>query len=162
MKATTRKKNRPSASLQLHEMRVPEDFPDWLQLDELAQFLHQNMKPYEDTVPDIMHALRYALSEQEAMGGFILVAADGERVVGSVVILDTGMSGYIPEHVLVFVGVRPELRGRGIGGWLVKEALARCHGDVKLHVEYDNPAKRLYERIGFDSKYAEMRYRVRR
>ncbi len=150
-----------AASVRLHEIRVPADFPKWLSLDDLAQFLHENMKPYEDTVPDIRRALLYALSEEEAMGGFILVATEGEEVVGSVVILDTGMSGYIPEHILVFVGVRPEMRGRGIGGRLVEEALARCKGDVKLHVEYDNPAKRLYERIGFDSKYAEMRYSAR-
>jgi hypothetical protein len=25
-------------------------------------------------------------------------------------------------------------------------------------VEYDNPAKRLYERMGFSTKYAEMRW----
>jgi hypothetical protein len=25
-------------------------------------------------------------------------------------------------------------------------------------VEYDNPAKRLYERVGMKTKYAEMRY----
>jgi GNAT superfamily N-acetyltransferase len=146
------------ASLKLYEIRAADELPDWLGLDVLSQFLHVNMKPYEDTIPDIKHALRYALSPQEGMGGFILVAAEQEQVVGSIVILDTGMAGYIPEHVLVFVGVRPERRGGGIGGWLVREALSRCSGNVKLHVEYDNPAKRLYERIGFDSKYAEMRY----
>lgn len=162
MTSTSQKKANPPASLELREIRVQEDLPSWLGLDELAQFLHENMKPYEDTIPDIKRALRYALSQQEAMGGFILIAAEGENVVGSVVILDTGMSGYIPEHVLVFVGVRPTLRGQGIGGWLVKEAFARCKGDVKLHVEYDNPAKRLYERLGMTSKYVEMRYSARK
>jgi GNAT superfamily N-acetyltransferase len=159
--STNQKDARPRASLQLHEIRTHEGFPDWLGVDELARFLHENMKPYEDTIPDIMRALQYALSQQEAMGGFILVAADGQEAVGSVVILDTGMSGYIPEHVLVFVGVCPDLRGQGIGGWLVSEAFARCKGDVKLHVEYDNPAKRLYERLGMTTKYAEMRYSAR-
>jgi ribosomal protein S18 acetylase RimI-like enzyme len=32
------------------------------------------------------------------------------------------------------------------------------NGDIALHVEYDNPAKNLYERAGFTSKYIEMRY----
>ena len=40
----------------------------------------------------------------------------------------------------------------------VERALDEADGDVKLHVEYENPAKRLYERIGFASKYAEMRW----
>lgn len=159
---TTQRTAKPKASLQLHEIQSQEDFPDWLALDALARFLHENMKPYEDKVTDIKRALEYALSQHEGMGGFILVAADGQDVVGSVVILDSGMSGFIPEHVLVFVGVRPDLRGQGIGAWLVREAIARCKGDVKLHVEYDNPAKRLYERIGFGNKYAEMRYTSRR
>ena len=47
---------------------------------------------------------------------------------------------------------------RGIGGRLIEHCLGLCNGDVKLHVEYDNPAKRLYERLGFESKYAEMRW----
>ena len=48
--------------------------------------------------------------------------------------------------------------GRGIGRRTIERALDQADGPVKLHVEYDNPAKRLYERIGFTSKYAEMRY----
>ncbi len=68
------------------------------------------------------------------------------------------MKGYVPENILLFVAVDPAHRNRGTGGWLIREALARCAGAVKLHVEYDNPAKRLYERLGFRSKYAEMRY----
>jgi ribosomal protein S18 acetylase RimI-like enzyme len=55
--------------------------------------------------------------------------------------------------------VDPETRGRGIGGALIERCLAEADGDVKLHVDYDNPAKRLYERLGFTSKYAEMRWK---
>ena len=155
---STPRQARTAAGLQLQEIRTENEFPDWLGLDEVAAFLHENLKPYEDTVSDIHHALRYALSENEAAGGFILAATYDHQIIGAVVILNTGMTGYIPEHVLVFVSVRPDQRGQGIGGRLVREAVARCAGDVKLHVEYDNPAKRLYERLGFASKYAEMRY----
>jgi ribosomal protein S18 acetylase RimI-like enzyme len=69
------------------------------------------------------------------------------------------MGGYVPKHILLFVSVLPETRGRGIGGKLIKRSIAECEGDVKLHVEYENPAKRLYERLGFTSDYAEMRFK---
>jgi len=49
-------------------------------------------------------------------------------------------------------------RGRGVGSALIQTGVQRCGGPVKLHVEYENPARRLYERLGFTSKYAEMRW----
>jgi [ribosomal protein S18]-alanine N-acetyltransferase len=70
----------------------------------------------------------------------------------------TGMSRYIPENILVYIAVHCEFRNRGIGGEMILRALDLAEGDIKLHVEYDNPAKRAYERIGFTTKYAEMRY----
>lgn len=147
----------PSKTCQLWEIREMGDFPKTMDLQALCEFLHQKMKPYEDTVPDVRRALEYALVPGAGQGGFVLVAARDGRPVGAIVILNTGMGGYVPEHILLFVGVDPDERGHGIGGWLVREALDRCPGDVKLHVEYDNPAKRLYERVGFTTKYAEMR-----
>lgn len=143
--------------VQLYVIEKYNALPPWITVTSLARFLHVNMKPYEDTTDDILGALTYVKSDSDGKGGFVLVAAKEERILGALVMLQTGMGGYIPEHVLVFVGVHPELRGKGIGGWLVREGIARCKGDVKLHVEYDNPAKRLYERVGFTSKYAEMR-----
>lgn len=72
--------------------------------------------------------------------------------------LNTGMKGYVPENLLLFVAVSPSMRNRGIGAKLVRKAIEISDGNVKLHVEYENPAKRLYERLGFTNKYAEMRY----
>ena len=39
----------------------------------------------------------------------------------------------------------------------MEQALKLTKGDVALHVEPDNPAKKLYERLGFTNKYLEMR-----
>lgn len=148
----------PRANLALLEMRKAADLPDWLSAGDIARFLHEKMKPYEDRIPDIDHALDYAFSTVDGKGGMLLLAATGKRLVGGIVFLHTAMKGYVPEDILLFVGVDPQYRNQGIGGWLIREGLARCPGAVKLHVEYDNPAKRLYERLGFRSKYAEMRY----
>lgn len=125
---------------------------------DLAEFLHESLKPFDDPVEEILDGLDYALSEEPGRGGFILLATEDGEPVGSVVMLRTGMKGYIPENVLLYVAVRPDMRGRGVGGRIIERSLEEAEGDVKLHVEYENPAKRLYERLGFTSKYAEMRY----
>jgi ribosomal protein S18 acetylase RimI-like enzyme len=54
---------------------------------------------------------------------------------------------------LVQVGVVPAARGGGLGGALVVEALRRMRADgateVLLDVNVDNPAAKLYQRLGF-------------
>jgi ribosomal protein S18 acetylase RimI-like enzyme len=133
--------------------------PAWANRNTLAGFLHMVMKPYEDTQPDVHAGLEYAFADgSDGRDGFAILAGCDERLVGAVVILKTNMRGYVPENLLLFVAVDPELRNKGIGGRLIEMAIARCEGDVKLHVEPDNPALRLYERVGFTNKYLEMRY----
>jgi mycothiol synthase len=54
---------------------------------------------------------------------------------------------------IVQVGVRPDQRGRGLGAVLVAEALRRMRAagatEALLDVNVDNPAGRLYRRLGF-------------
>ena len=55
----------------------------------------------------------------------------------------------VPE---VSVGVLPELRGRGVGSALLRALSAAADADgagLSLSVERDNPAVRLYRRLGF-------------
>ncbi len=148
---------RAGADLEYIFVESLKSLPEWADLSGLAKLLHQIMKPYEDTESDILRGLEYALSSESGRGGFLIIARKSDVIVGAVVILETGMGGYVPENLLLFVGVHPDNRGAGIGGELVRRAVARCKGDVKLHVEPDNPAKRIYERCGFANKYLEMR-----
>jgi ribosomal protein S18 acetylase RimI-like enzyme len=37
------------------------------------------------------------------------------------------------------------------------KAISISEGNIALHVEPDNPAKILYEKLGFTNKYLEMR-----
>jgi len=116
------------------------------------------MQPYEDKLSDIEKALAHVFNDTAKPGGFVVLATDENELLGATVIHYTPWGGYIPENLLLFIAVLPEHRGQGLGRELIKETLANCEGDIKLHVEHDNPAKRLYERVGFTSKYAEMRY----
>jgi len=147
-----------TAAPELTFIPAGQDLPAWTNRDALVQFLHEYLKPYQDTPTDIRRGLDDALENRPSPGGFVLLARLEERLVGALVMLRTGMSGYISENLLLFVAVDGALRGHGIGATLVRAAIDRCDGDIKLHVEYDNPAKRLYERLGFGTKYAEMRF----
>ncbi len=142
----------------IHEIHRPEDYPSWITRNGLAAFLHQHLKPYEDTLEDIRRGIADAFIERDGRTGFVLVSEKDHELTGALVMVRTGMRGYVPENLLLFVAVSSEARGLGVGTRLVSRALEMAHGEVKLHVEYDNPAKRLYERIGFTTKYAEMRY----
>ncbi len=144
--------------IRITEIRRCEDLPSWLDREQLARFFHEVMRPYHDELPDVERALDYAFLPGAGQGGFALLAARGEQLIGALLTLKTGMSGFQPPYILLFVGVESSMRNRGVGTGLVRRALALCGGNMKLHVQYDNPARRMYEREGFYSKQAEMRH----
>jgi [ribosomal protein S18]-alanine N-acetyltransferase len=135
---------------------INDTFPDFCDPSSLAVFLHQHMKPYEDRPEDIARGIAYAMDP--ARGGFVLLAHDGAELLGATVVLETKMAGYVPENILLFIGVRQDQRGCGLGGEMIDRVQNEIRGALKLHVEHDNPALRLYKRKGFENKYLEMRW----
>jgi GNAT superfamily N-acetyltransferase len=129
-----------------------------IDINELSDFLYTNLDQFRDTKSAIRKAIDYALSEESGKGGFIVVAKEADELVGVLVMNQTGMAEYIPEYILVYIAVKADKRGKGIGAEIIKSVLQKVKSPVALHVEYDNPAKRLYEKLGFTTKYAEMRY----
>ncbi len=128
--------------------------------EQIADFLHTHLDRFRDPKGQIMKCLDYALGKVECRRGFVLAAKEDDgSIIGTVIVLETGMSEYVPENLLVYIAVDGKARGRGVGKILMEKAIEAARGDIALHVEPDNPACRLYERIGFTSKYLEMRYK---
>lgn len=125
--------------------------------DQVIQFLFTHLDQYGDARADIRQCLDYARGKNEKPGGQILVAKDGQQVVGAVILNQTGMKDYIPENILVYIATHHAYRGKGIGKALMQMAIRHTDGNIALHVEPDNPAKALYEKLGFTHKYLEMR-----
>jgi [ribosomal protein S18]-alanine N-acetyltransferase len=147
-----------STDVVIHELYRLEDIPEWTSLDDVAEFLYESLKPYHDPLPIVRQGILDALEPKNREPGFVLLAEHNRKLVGALIMLRTGMKGYIPENFLLMVAVDPSQRGKGVGRQIIERSFALADGDVKLHVEYDNPAKRLYERLGMTTKYAEMRY----
>lgn len=56
------------------------------------------------------------------------------------------------EHRIVDIALLPPYRGRGTGAALLADILQSADSAgvaVRIHVEHQNPARRLYERVGF-------------
>ena len=126
--------------------------------EEITQFLYKNLEEYGDEKQDILKCLNFAVQDSEnAIGGFVLVLKDEATILGATIVNETGMEGYIPENILVYIAVDTNTRGKGIGKKLMNKAIEISVGDIALHVEPKNPAKHLYEKLGFENKYLEMR-----
>ncbi len=123
----------------------------------VAKFLHEHLQEYGDPQEHILKCLDYATSYFHHQGGVVITAEENGQILGAVVVNKTGMEDYIPENILVYIATHKDHRGRGIGKALMQEAISFSKGSIALHVEPDNPAKKLYEKFGFTNKYLEMR-----
>lgn len=127
--------------------------------EAIVDFLHIHLDQFGDPREDICKAVNYALKKTNSFGGYVLRLSDDKQIIGAVVVNRTGMDGYIPENILVYIAIDKNYRGQGLGKKLMQKAIETADGDVALHVEPDNPARKLYEKLGFTNKYIEMRYK---
>lgn len=123
--------------------------------EQIADFLFNHLDQFGDKKEFILKCLDYVFNPER--GGFVVVAHDDGKIAGAVIINETGMDGYIPENILVYIAVHKEYRGKGLGKELMHKTMEHAKGSIALHVEPDNPAKFLYEKLGFTNKYLEMR-----
>ncbi|MEE4116638.1 MAG: GNAT family N-acetyltransferase [Marinilabiliaceae bacterium] len=135
-----------------------------LEKESIIRFLYKHLGEYGDSLADIQKSIDFALKVSNpglatiSLGGFVLAAYEEREIIGAVVINRTGMSGYIPGHILVYIAVHKDHRGKGLGKELMQKVIDITKDDIALHVEPDNPAVNLYEKLGFENKYLEMRY----
>ncbi|MDP3353182.1 MAG: GNAT family N-acetyltransferase [Flavobacteriaceae bacterium] len=131
--------------------------PNLKEKESLIDFLFNNLEAYGDPKSDIEKAINYALKETTSFGGFILASYIEDEISGVVVVCQTGMKDFIPENILVYIATHKKHRGKGIGKILMQKSIDLAEGSIALHVEPENPARFLYEKYGFSSKYIEMR-----
>jgi GNAT superfamily N-acetyltransferase len=131
--------------------------PNLKEKESLIDFLFNNLQEYGDPKSDIEKAVNYSLKETVSFGGFILVSYLENEISGVIVVNQTGMKNYIPENILVYIATHKDHRGKGIGKMLMQKTIDLAEGSIALHVEPENPARFLYEKVGFSSKYIEMR-----
>ncbi len=131
--------------------------PNEIEKNNIVNFLFENLEHYGDPKNHIKKAIEYSIKEFISFGGFTLIAKEEDTIKGAVVVNQTGMGGYIPENILVYIATHKDFRGTGLGKKLMEKTIEHAQGDLALHVEANNPAKKLYEKFGFTNPYLEMR-----
>ena len=127
--------------------------------EKIVDFLFKHLGKFGDPRSAIRKAIDFAREKDKGLGGLLIVSKEKEEITGVVVINFTGMQEYIPENILVYIATHKDHRGKGIGKELMEAAKDSVKGDIALHVEADNPAVKLYEKVGFTKPYLEMRYK---
>jgi len=131
--------------------------PNSTEKSQIVNFLYSNLEQYGDAKSSIEKAIDYSLGENGSKGGSTILLYDNQILKGVVVMNRTGMGGYIPENILVYIATHKDYRGEGLGKKLMEKVIYETEGDIALHVEANNPAKKLYEKFGFTNPYLEMR-----
>lgn len=127
------------------------------QKEEIADFLISELGEFGDPKTEVIACLTYAMEGNKGPGGLVFVGGSISAPEAVMVVNHTGMSGYIPEHILVYLAVSANHRRKGLGIKMMKYLLEKVSGGIALHVEPNNPARRLYDKVGFTNKYLEMR-----
>ena len=95
--------------------------PDFVEKSEIIDFLFKHLQEFGDPKKDIQKAIDYSLKEFTSFGGFTMVILEDNILVGATVVNQTGMGGYIPENILVYIATHKEYRGRGFGKNLMQK-----------------------------------------
>ncbi len=108
----------------------------------------------------VQEAIDYALKRKPSFGGYILITREGPRILGAVVVNRTGMEGFSPNNLFVFVAYdHKHPNQEQLLEQLIAKAIDHANGDIALHLEPDHPALTIYQRLGFRAQYLELRFK---
>lgn len=87
---------------------------------------------------NLLDAIEFALKEKPSFGGFILTIEHENRILAALIITKTGMTGIMPEHLLVVEAFYPSLIETRIPEHLFQKAHQFAKGNIAKIVREEN------------------------
>lgn len=128
-----------------------------LLMNKLITFIHKHQVGSGDDIHTVFKSVDYALSPYKYQGGFVLMAEKNMQLLGAIVVNRTNMEGYVPGNLLTHLAINPLNTIRDVDKKLIKKAVELCISDLAFHVSIDSPLVHLFEEVGFQKNYFEMR-----
>jgi len=136
---------------------TPFESMTYSEMTEVGRFLEKNLDEYHAPYDNIIKAIQSAIKQRPSFGGFIITACKDHQTIGAIVINTTGMDGYAPQNIIVYLAVHKDHRRKGIGQELLKQAIETAKGDIAIHLAPDHKMLGLYEKLGFQQAAIELR-----
>ncbi|MCO5260521.1 MAG: GNAT family N-acetyltransferase [Crocinitomicaceae bacterium] len=124
--------------------------PTELEKHRMIKFLRENLSlSASKDEESIRKALEYALKERMSFGGFIIVQKLFNEIIGITVVNHTGMEGYMPENILVYIAVSDEYKKKGIGKLMIRQVLNYAKGEIVVLLRDNTHLVPIFENLGF-------------
>ncbi len=128
-----------------------------LLINKIVNFVYRNQVGTRDNLDSIFKSVDYALSPFKYQGGFILIAQHQNNLTGAVVINRTNMEGYNPRNLMTYLAIDSLNTVKGLDKKLLNKAIEITMGDLACHISIDSPMIGLFEEVGFEKNYFELR-----
>jgi GNAT superfamily N-acetyltransferase len=127
------------------------------EMTEVGRFLESHLDDYFDSYDNIFKSIQSAIKQRPSFGGFVIAARHNQETVGAVIVNNTGMDGYAPQNLIVYLAVHKDYRKQGIGQQLLRQAVETVKGDLAIHSKPDQKDLTLYHKLGFRTAALELR-----
>ena len=117
---------------------------------ELINFISKNQYRSQISKEQITYLINYALKEISSFGGFIVTEENNEEIHAVMVVNATGMSGYMPGHVVVANAFLPGKK-KGSRKRLLQKILYQTRGDAALITNRPILEENLPDKLGLKS-----------
>ena len=115
---------------------------------ELVNFLNTYQENPELDLSIIKHLVDYALKEIYSFGGFIVTEEDDQKIIGVMVINNTGMQGYMPNNLIVASAFIPGMLIQGASKRLIQKAIHFTKGDIAYLINSPQEKEQLQKNLG--------------
>lgn len=107
----------------------------------LINFIHDYQEGTTLNIPTITHLMDYALKEISSFGGFVVTEEKETKLLGIMIVNNTGMEGYMPKNLIVASAFLPTSGKEGSKKRILQKIMHTTRGEAALFIKNPHQQK---------------------
>lgn len=117
--------------------------PSFIEKQQIIDFILLNSNNSDLEENHVLKSIEYATKECQSFGGFVILQKMDGKIVSAAILNQTGMEGYLPENLVVFVAFDNKHKTTELESNLFNYILRHAKGEVAIKVSVDEEYKTL-------------------